>query len=105
MRRTVLFTMTLTLGLTQAQAQAADTAVGKSLYASNCAQCHGPTAKGMASFPSLAGRDADYIQSRLKTYRAGEKVGPNSSLMIPNARNLSDDDIANLSAFLSNNAQ
>tara|TARA_R110001592_G_scaffold16354_1_gene69618 strand:- start:113 stop:430 length:318 start_codon:yes stop_codon:yes gene_type:complete len=105
MRRTVLFTMTIALGLGLPQAQAADAEAGKSLFASNCAQCHGPTAKGMASFPNLTGRDADYIQSRLKTYRAGEKVGPNSSLMIPNARNLSDDDIANLSAFLSNNAQ
>jgi len=103
MKRTVLFAMVCGLGL--AQAQAADTAVGKNLYASNCAHCHGPTAKGMASFPSLAGREANYIQSRLETYRAGEKVGANSSLMIPNARNLSDDDIANLAAFLSSNAK
>ena len=93
--------MAIALDLTQAQA--ADPAAGESLYAINCAQCHGPTAKGMASFPSLLGRDADYIQSRLETYRAGEKVGPNSGLMIPNARKLSDDDIANLSAFLSTN--
>jgi len=103
MKRTMLFALACAIGL--AQAQAADTAAGKSLYASNCAQCHGPTAKGMASFPALAGKDADYLQSRLETYRAGEKVGANSSLMIPNARNLSDDDIANLSAFLSTNAQ
>ncbi|OEY67505.1 c-type cytochrome [Marinobacter sp. X15-166B] len=101
MKRTVLFAMTIALGLSQAQA--ANPEAGKTLYASNCAQCHGPTAKGMASFPKLTGRDADYITARLETYRAGEKVGPNSLLMIPNARDLSDDDIANLSAFLSSN--
>lgn len=103
MKRILLLAMACALSLNQAQA--ADTAAGKSLYASNCAQCHGPTAKGMASFPSLTGQEAGYIQSRLETYRAGEKVGANSSLMIPNARNLSDDDIANLSAFLSSNTQ
>lgn len=98
MRKAVLFTMTIALGLSQVQA--ADIEAGKNLYSSNCAQCHGPTARGMASFPSLTGRDANYIQSRLETYRAGEKVGANSSLMIPNAKNLSDEDIVNLSAFL-----
>ena len=99
MRRAVLSTMTIAPSLSQAQA--GDIDAGKNLYASNCAQCHGPTAKGMASFPSLIGRDADYTQSRLETYRAGEKVGANSGLMIPNAKNLSDEDIANLTAFLS----
>lgn len=90
----------LTLGV--GSVQAADKAAGEALYAETCAQCHGPSAKGMASFPSLAERDADYITSRLETYRAGEKVGSNSFLMIPNATDLSDDDIANLAAFIAN---
>jgi cytochrome c553 len=55
----------------------------------------------MASFPQLAGKDADYISGRLKQYRSGETVGPNSGLMIPMARDLSDDEIANLAAYLS----
>ncbi|MBE95342.1 c-type cytochrome [Marinobacter sp.] len=93
----------MTIALISTQLQAADQEAGKSLYSSNCAQCHGPTAKGMASFPSLAGREASYIQSRLETYRAGERVGANSGLMIPNARDLSDEDIANLSAYISEN--
>ena len=53
MRRAVLSTVTIAPGLSQAQAGGID--AGKNLYASNCAQCHGPTAKGMASFPSLIG--------------------------------------------------
>ncbi|MDO3721664.1 c-type cytochrome [Marinobacter sp. chi1] len=91
----------ITIALTSTALQAADLEAGKKLFANNCAQCHGPKAQGMASFPSLAGRDASYLQSRLETYRAGERVGANSSLMIPNARNLSDEDIANLSGFIS----
>lgn len=85
--------------------QAADKSAGETLYADGCAQCHGPSGKGMASFPSLTGRDVDYITSRLETYRAGEKVGSNSSLMIPNATDLSDDDIANLAAYIADIAE
>lgn len=87
----------------QPRAGAADKVPGENLYASSCAQCHGPTGKGMASFPSLAGRDANYIQSRLETYRKGGIVGASSSLMIPNAQKLSDDDISNLAALISGN--
>lgn len=86
--------------LSTAQAQAADSAAGEALYGDTCANCHGPTAKGMASYPRLVGKDSAYVTDRLNTYRAGEKVGPNSMLMIPMARDLSDEDIANLVAFL-----
>ena len=88
-----------------ATGQAADKSAGEALFADACAQCHGPNGKGMASFPSLSGRDAEYITSRLETYRAGEKVGSNSFLMIPNATDLSDDDIANLAAFIAESAE
>mgnify|MGYP003657723699 FL=1 len=94
-----------TLLMGSAPLQAADKSAGKTLYADACAQCHGPNAQGMASFPSLSGRDAEYITSRLETYRAGEKVGSNSFLMIPNATDLSDDDIANLAAFITESGE
>jgi len=45
----------------------------------------------------------DYIAKRLKQYRAGEKVGSNSALMMPNAANLSDAEIANLATYISQN--
>ncbi|WP_386083092.1 c-type cytochrome [Vreelandella sp. F11] len=101
-----LFCVTATaLAMGSATLEAADKSAGATLYADACAQCHGPSGKGMASFPSLSGRDADYITSRLETYRAGEKVGSNSFLMIPNATDLSDDDIANLAAYIVDNAE
>jgi cytochrome c553 len=81
-------------------AGAQDATAGEEIYQGVCRNCHGPTAKGMASYPKLVGRSADYLSGRLATYRAGEKVGHNSALMIPQARNLSDEDIANVVAYI-----
>ncbi|MCH4810052.1 c-type cytochrome [Vreelandella neptunia] len=100
MKVSLFFVIAAALMMRSVSLQAADKSAGEALYKDACAQCHGPKAQGMASFPSLSGRDAEYITSRLETYRAGEKVGSNSFLMIPNATDLSDDDIANLAAFI-----
>lgn len=81
--------------------EAVDPAAGKVKYAASCAQCHGPSGRGMASFPSLRGRDAAYIASLLERYRAGEQIGPNSLLMIPMSEELTDQEISNLSVFIS----
>lgn len=103
MKVPLFFIIATAMAISSVNAQAADTSAGETMYAGKCAQCHGPTGKGMASFPSLSGKDADYISSRLKQYRAGERVGSNSSLMIPNAADLSDEDIANLAAHIAEN--
>jgi cytochrome c553 len=81
-------------------AVAQDMSAGEALYGDACRSCHGPRAQGMASFPRLTGQDADYVSGRLEQYRAGERVGPNSALMQPNAADLTDADIANLAAFI-----
>lgn len=101
MIRTALCAMTTVLALGMANAHAQDASAGEALYKKACAHCHGKEGKGMGAFPSLTGHDADYIASRLETYRAGEKVGANSALMIPNAKGLSDEDISNLAAYIS----
>ncbi|MBS1302623.1 c-type cytochrome [Loktanella sp. SALINAS62] len=77
-----------------------DIAAGEDIYDGNCSNCHGPSAKGMASFPKLVGHDADYLEMRLEQYRAGERVGPNSGLMMPVASELSDADIGNVVAYI-----
>jgi cytochrome c553 len=82
-------------------AQAGDLAAGEARYGETCANCHGKSGRGMASFPSLKGKDADYVADRLTRYRAGEKIGPNALLMIPMASDLTDEQIANLAAFVS----
>ena len=88
-----------------AQDAAHDMEAAAAMYAETCAQCHGRAGRGMASFPSIAGRDAGYIEERLEQYRAGETVGPNSALMKPVAAELSDEEIVSLAAFVAENFQ
>lgn len=81
-------------------AGAQDVDAGKDLYKKNCRQCHGPTAKGLASYPKLVGQTAEYLTDRLERYRAGERFGPNTPLMAPRAKSLSDEDITNIVTFI-----
>ena len=103
MKMRLLLTIAITTAVTfsSAEARDGDALAGEARYSETCVNCHGPAGRGMASFPQLAGKDADYISGRLKQYRSGETVGPNSGLMIPMASDLSDDEIANLAAYLS----
>ncbi len=81
--------------------RAGDIAAGEQRYNVNCVNCHGRAGKGMASFPSIAGQDADYIAERLRQYRAREKVGPNSAIMMSLVAELTDEEIANLAVYVS----
>lgn len=82
-----------------ASAQTA-TADAAELYATSCSACHGRTGRGVSVYPSLQDRTPDYLTEKLEIYRSGERIGPNSGLMIPNARDLTDDEIAALSEFM-----
>ena len=84
-------------------ANGGDITAGEARYAQNCGNCHGPGGMGLASYPKISGKEIPYLKDRLETYRAGTKIGPNSSLMIMMAQPLSDVEIANLAAYL--NAQ
>jgi cytochrome c553 len=105
MRLQMLLVAGAVLWLGPAQAQEADVAAGETLYAESCRNCHGPAGRGMASFPPLLDKDAEFITGRLEQYKAGEKIGPNSLLMIPVAEELSEDDIANVAAYIAANFQ
>lgn len=89
------------LVLSTAMTLAQDISAGEEIYQDVCRTCHGPTAKGMASFPKLAGQPAEYLEMRLMQYRSGEKVGPNTPLMAPHAADLSDSDIASIAGYIS----
>lgn len=100
MKMWMLLGIGCTLMLTFGEARSADVAAGEAKYAASCAQCHGRTGRGAGAFPSVSGKSAEHHAERLAQYRAGERVGPNSALMAPNARNLTDENIADLAAFM-----
>ncbi|WP_300031554.1 c-type cytochrome [uncultured Roseobacter sp.] len=83
-----------------AQSLTGDVDAGAVLYKKDCRGCHGPTAKGLASYPKLRGQTVEYLADKLTRYRKGEKFGPNTPLMAPRAKKLSDEDIINISAFV-----
>ena len=100
MKKTMLFAAFAAGMIGAGQAGAQDIAAGEKIYKGVCRACHGPSAQGMASFPKLADKETDYIVMRLGQYRAGETVGPNTPLMKPHAARLSDEDIANIAAYI-----
>ena len=78
----------------------ADKASGEARYNETCINCHGPAGKGVASYPKVSGKEVSYTTAKLEAYRKGTKQGPNSFLMIPMAKPLTDEEIANLAAYL-----
>ena len=78
----------------------ADLAAGEEAYQAVCRNCHGPKAQGIASYPRLSDKEIDYIVDRLVRYRDGEKIGPNSMLMIPHAQDLTDQEIVDLAGYV-----
>ena len=85
---------------TTADAITGDIQAGEERYKKSCINCHGAAGKGVASYPKVSGKDISYTVSKLETYRDGIKIGPNSSLMIMMAKPLTDEEIADLAAYL-----
>src|SRR5690348_6485211 len=91
----------LTVSAISAVQAAGDAAVGESTFLSKgCVGCHGPAGDSQAPemFPKLAGLEEAYIVGQLTAFRSGERAGPT---MNPMASTLTDEDIANLAAYLS----
>jgi len=70
-------------------------------YAKACSSCHGPSAEGSSSFPNLANKPQKYITKRLRDLRDGKASSVSQEMMSQFALHLSDEDIYNLSIFLS----
>jgi cytochrome c553 len=81
---------------TAGAAVAGDPAGGRK-KAVRCQACHGldGIAK-MPNVPHIAGESELYLTKQLKAFRGGERRDPQMSLM---AKNLTDDDIADLAAY------
>jgi len=79
-------------------AQAGDAAIGRK-KAVMCQLCHG--IDGLAKVPmapNLAGENVMYLEAQLKAFRSGKRTNEIMSVV---AKQLSDDDIANLAAWYS----
>lgn len=96
----ILFASTvLALGISGVAQAAGDAAAGKGKSAV-CTACHG--ADGIALvpiYPNLKGQNEAYLEGSLKAYREGQRAGGNAAIMSPMAKNLSDQDIADLAAY------
>lgn len=85
-------------------------ALGQSLYLAGdksrgitaCIACHGPRGNGtsLSGFPKISAQHADYIQSQLKAFRAGERHNDKNAMMRLIAVKLTDTDIDALSQYL-----
>jgi len=92
---TLIVTGILTV-LTSPVSFSGDIEAGKSKSAT-CAACHGQN--GISSnpeWPNLAGQQEKYLINQLKAFKNGDRK---SQLMAPQATNLSDEDIENISAY------
>jgi len=77
---------------------AGDAAAGKS-KSTVCAACHGTEGiSGNDLWPNLAGQKPGYLTKQMKAFRDGDRKDP---MMSPMAASLTDEDIANLTAYYS----
>lgn len=74
---------------------------GTQLYR-RCIACHGARAEGREAMkaPRLAGQHAWYLEQQLKLFRSEERKGGNAKRMYPYAKQLTDEDIKELSKYL-----
>ena len=80
--------------LTLTSQAAADSALGKAKVQAVCAVCHGVDGIGKnPDVPNLAGESQQYIQKQLKAFRSGGRQHDQMSII---AKDLSDNDIANV---------
>jgi cytochrome c553 len=88
-----------TVGLPQTQGDAI--VAGREKYV-QCASCHGADGRStvMGKYPKIGGQNSEYVESALKSYRDGRRQGSYAALMVAVAKQLSDQDIANLATYI-----
>ena len=70
----------------------------------NCASCHGADYKSPIdpSYPKLAGQHAEYLEFALRAYKRTDGMNLRQhAIMGPLAKQLSNEDMANIAAYLS----
>ncbi len=75
-----------------------DLAKGEAKYTAVCAACHGADGNsGIPANPKLAGQHPQYLLKQLQEFKSGKR---NNAVMTGFAAMLSDEDMANISAWL-----
>lgn len=70
--------------------------------AASCVACHGAEGKSAVPlYPNLAGQHAPYLLHSLQAYKKGERSGGQAEVMKAFVAGLSDQDMADLSAYYS----
>ncbi|NTW48616.1 MAG: c-type cytochrome [Chlorobiales bacterium] len=69
------------------------------ILALSCTTCHGPDGKSAGTMPSLQGKSAEYIESQLKRYKAGEG---SPSIMDRFAKAYTDEEIKLIAEYFGN---
>lgn len=65
-----------------------------------CTACHGAEGRSAVPlYPSLAGQNSAYLNHALQAYKKGERSGGQAEVMKAFVAGLSDDDMADLSAY------
>jgi cytochrome c553 len=96
-----VLSMILSLGFVGA-AYAQDVKNGANLY-KKCIACHGNDGYGKASqkAPMVAGQFAWYVEAQIKAIQTGERDNKNARKMVPFVKNLTANEIKDLSAYIS----
>ncbi|MFC3681365.1 c-type cytochrome [Bacterioplanoides pacificum] len=101
MKKLLLATAVMTMAFSSVSSAAGDAAAGEA-KSGMCVACHNTDGNSMVPmYPKLAGQHAAYLESALKAYRDGQRTGGNAAVMAPMAKTLTDQDIANLAAYFS----
>lgn len=66
----------------------------------SCESCHGPGARGMAPFPSLAGQNAKYIEAQFEDWQSGKRPGGPVDLMQHIAKQLNVHQVRAVAEYL-----
>ena len=76
---------------------------GYDVYFQNgCSSCHGINAEGSGENPKLANKERRYIIKKIRSFQNGNANTQAGEVMFEFARRLSDEDLQNVSYFLSN---
>ena len=101
MMKNLLISLILSAGLVSV-AHAGDAEAGKAKSAT-CAACHGADGNSMApTFPKIAGQGERYLIKQITDIRDGNRQAP---AMMPFVTGLSDEDIADLAAYFTEQAR